>query len=34
MNEQSNDFGIGYAVGRDTNQNGYGNGMFGGDWSW
>lgn len=39
MNEQSNDFGIGYAVGRDTNNcgygNGYGNGMFGGDmWSW
>ena len=39
MNEQSNDFGIGYAVGRDTNNcgygGGYGNGMFGGDmWSW
>lgn len=38
MNEQSNDFGIGYAVGRDTNNcgygNGYGNGMFGGDWAW
>ena len=38
MNEQSNDFGIGYAVGRDTNcgyGGGYGNGMFGGDmWSW
>ena len=33
MNEQSNDFGIGYAVGRDTNC-GYGNGMFGGDWAW
>jgi hypothetical protein len=38
MNEQSNDFGIGYAVGRDTNNcgygGGYGNGMFGGDWAW
>ena len=38
MNEQSNDFGIGYAVGRDTNNcgygNGFGNGMFGGDWAW
>lgn len=37
MNEQSNDFGIGYAVGRDTNcgyGGGYGNGMFGGDWAW
>lgn len=35
MNEQSNDFGIGYAVGRDTN-NGYGNNGFGfgGDWFW
>lgn len=34
MNEQSNDFGIGYAVGRDTN-NGYNNGFgFGGDWIW
>ena len=37
MNEQSNDFGIGYAVGRDTNNcgyGGYGNGMFGGDFAW
>ena len=38
MNEQSNDFGIGYAVGRDTNNcgygNGYGNGMFGQDGLW
>ena len=34
MNEQSNDFGVGYAIGRDTN-NGYGNGYgFGGDWIW
>ena len=35
MNEQSNDFGIGYAVGRDAN-NGYGNNGFGfgGDWIW
>ena len=38
MNEQSNDFGIGYAVGRDTNNcgygSGYGNGMFGQDGLW
>lgn len=37
MNEQSNDFGIGYAVGRDTNcgyGGGYGNGMFGQDGLW
>lgn len=38
MNEQSNDFGIGYAVGRDTNNcgygGGYGNGMFGQDGLW
>lgn len=30
--QSSNDFATGYAVGRDA--NGYGNGMFGGDWSW
>lgn len=30
---EGNNFAEGYAVGRDTN-NGYGNGMFGGDWSW
>ena len=33
--EQSNDFATGYAVGRDTNNNGgYGNGMFGNDFAW
>ena len=32
MIENSNDFATGYAVGRDTNENGYGNGMWGGDW--
>lgn len=30
--QSSNDFATGYAVGRDA--NGYGNGMFGGEWSW
>lgn len=30
--ENSNDFATGYAVGRDTNENGCGNGMWGGDW--
>jgi hypothetical protein len=35
MMEQSNDFATGYAVGRDTNGNGYGNnGIFGNDWAW
>ena len=29
MMDNSNDFATGYAVGRDTNGNGYGNGMFG-----
>lgn len=32
MIENSNDFATGYAVGRDTNENGCGNGMWGGDW--
>lgn len=32
--EQSNDFATGYAVGRDTNGGGYGNGMFGNEWAW
>ena len=32
MMENSNDFATGYAVGRDTNENGCGNGMWGGDW--
>lgn len=30
---QDDSFATGYAVGRDSN-NGYGNGIFGGDWSW
>jgi hypothetical protein len=34
MMEQSNDFATGYAVGRDTNGGGYGNGMFGNDAWW
>ena len=35
MYEQSNDFATGYAIGRDSNNGGCGNGMFGGDmWSW
>lgn len=34
MNEQTNDFGVGYALGRDSVDNRYGNSMFGGDWSW
>ena len=32
MMDNSNDFATGYAVGRDTNENGYGNGMWGGEW--
>ena len=32
MIENSNDFATGYAVGRDANENGCGNGMWGGDW--
>lgn len=32
MMDNSNDFATGYAVGRDTNENGCGNGMWGGDW--
>ena len=31
--QDDNSFATGYAVGRDSN-NGYGNGMFGGDWAW
>ena len=35
MMDNSNDFATGYAVGRDTNGNGYGNnGFFGNDWAW
>lgn len=33
MNEQTNDFGVGYAIGRDSGNRGDGWG-FGGDWSW
>lgn len=33
MYQDDNSFATGYAVGRDSN-NGYGNGMFGGDWAW
>ena len=33
--DNSNEFATGYAVGRDTNNNGgYGNGMFGNDFAW
>ena len=31
---EDNGFATGYAVGRDTNGNGYGNGFFGNDWAW
>lgn len=34
MNEQSNDFGVGYAVGRDSSQNNGGWGFGNGDWIW
>ena len=35
MMDNSNEFATGYAVGRDTNNNGgYGNGMFGNDFAW
>ena len=33
MYEQNNDLATGYIMGRDSTNNGYGNGMFG-DWSW
>ena len=33
MNEQTNDFGVGYAIGRDSGNRNDGWG-FGGDWSW
>ena len=32
MMDNSNDFATGYVVGRDTNENGCGNGMWGGEW--
>ena len=32
MMENSNDFATGYEFGRDANENGCGNGMWGGDW--
>lgn len=31
---QDDSFATGYAVGRDSTNNGYGNGFFGGDWAW
>lgn len=34
MMDNSNEFATGYAVGRDTNGSGYGNGMFGNDAWW
>ena len=34
MYQDGADFATGYAVGRDSNNNGYGNGFFGGDWAW
>lgn len=34
MYQDGNDFATGYAVGRDSTNNGYGNGFFGGDWAW
>lgn len=34
MYQDGGSFAEGYAIGRDTNNNGYGNGMFGGEWSW
>jgi hypothetical protein len=34
MYEQNNDLATGYIMGRDSTNNGYGNSMFGGDWSW
>ena len=34
MYQDNGSFAEGYAIGRDTVNNGYGNGMFGGDWSW
>ena len=34
MYEQSNDFGVGYAVGRDSNNNNNGWGFGNGDWIW
>lgn len=34
MYQDNGSFAEGYAIGRDTANNGYGNGMFGGDWSW
>ena len=34
MYQDDNSFATGYAVGRDSNNNGYNNGMFGNDWAW
>lgn len=34
MYQDDNSFATGYAVGRDSTNNGYGNSFFGGDWAW
>lgn len=34
MYNEGGSFAEGYAIGRDTVTNGYGNGFFGGDWAW
>ena len=34
MYNEGGSFAEGYAIGRDTTANGYGNGFFGGDWAW
>ena len=34
MYNSDESFATGYAVGRDSTNNGYGNGFFGGDWAW
>ena len=34
MYNEGGSFAEGYAIGRDTLTNGYGNGFFGGDWAW
>lgn len=34
MYNEGGSFAEGYAIGRDTVNNGYGNGFFGGDWAW
>ena len=34
MYNSDESFATGYAVGRDSTNNGYGNGFFGGEWAW